>query len=144
MKEEIIDYVFTNTNVASMNAFTQSHNLTALFYKHKNYLLHKYFDGYDLKFSVFVSDLVNEYMPSSNELRCNEIAVMINTLSYDIKLLKRFAKAEPTTIRVLLPIKIKEHNLLVQEYNRLTEGLNLFINQYKKHIKTLERTGGRD
>lgn len=133
-KEQIIAYVFENTNIQSMNAFVGDHNLHALFYKYKNHLVHTFFESKDMQFSIFIADIINWYFPAKNQLRCNELSYIINKKAYEIKLRKRYDKKCQK-----LALMIVEHNILVREYNELTVGLNKFVDEYKKFVKQKEK-----
>lgn len=131
MRDEILHYIIDYTDKATFERALSNHNLHYLYRRKKNYLLHKYFGGNELRYSVYMHDLFAEYIPEGAQVEAAELAFKINKLAGQIRLAKRYRSPHGEAV--------KAHNELVNRYNEIMKGTNKLVDIWNKRHKKIKR-----
>jgi hypothetical protein len=131
VRKEILTYIFDNTLPQAVNIAVDTFRFHALYRNRENYILHKWFDGHRLHYSVFMVEMFNEYLDAEQEIRCDWILCRMKELKRRIKWAKRD--------RQDCSAEVMEHNTLSDEYNNLMKGINAFVKAYNSHRRKVDK-----
>lgn len=126
-RREILAWLFDNTLPQTINIAVQSYRFHAIYHNKEKFLVHKFFDGHRLHYSVFMADMFNTYLTPGQELQVEQVSRRIKELKRTIKTKKRYREDHS--------LDVIEHNQLCDTYTDLMKGVNAFIKAYNSHRK---------
>lgn len=124
--EQILLDLLKITSIYDFNNAIKFYDLQRIYERKRNYLLHKYFGGHNLKFATRMREIFNEFQNASDEQRAKSIDCEMYFLKKNIRLAKKHKQ------RTEYSSLVNYYNLLSKEYNRLNQGVNSLIYIYKK------------
>lgn len=123
--DEIINYIMKSVDAKTFDICLRNGSLQFLYENKKNHLVHTYFGGSTLKYSVKMVEIMKPY--NSEALRLSELNEKIKDLKSKITRAKRYNGNRERIIEMLLT-----HNELVKEFNEKSKPIRRLINKYYK------------
>lgn len=122
---EVLNYVMKDIDKNTFDLGVEKGSFQFLYDNKRNYLVHNYFNGDLLRFSITMSEIFRPY--DKDTLRLSDLRKYINELKGEITRSKRY-NGNPIKLQKM----VADYNYFVSEFNEKSKPIRKLIN---KHLK---------
>lgn len=123
--DDILNYVLKDIDSKTFESGIEKGSFQFIYERHKNYLLHNYFNGNVLKYAVKMSEIFNPY--NKDSMRLKDLNDIIKDLNKKIRLSKKYKGNE-----IKLKEMIFDYNYFIKEFKEKSKPIRRLINKHYK------------
>ncbi len=123
--EEVLNYVMKDVDKNTFDLGVEKGSFQFLYDNKRNYLVHNYFNGDLLRFSITMTEIFRPY--NKDTLRLSDLRKYINELKGKITRSKRY-NGNPIKMQEM----ISDYNYFVSEFKEKSKPIRKLINKYLK------------